>query len=62
MTVRFGVFMAVRMVISLFQVLVLRRITGRCQHFRETFCLLLQGRSDDAGKQRDLYRLKGRKG
>jgi hypothetical protein len=36
------------------------RLIGRCQSFGETYCLHLQGWSGNAGKWRDLYKVKGR--
>jgi hypothetical protein len=36
------------------------RLTGRCQRLGETYCLHLQGLSDDAGKWGDLYRIRQR--
>jgi hypothetical protein len=38
--------------------LVLCRLIGRCQRFGETYCLHLQGWSVNAGKSRDLYRVR----
>jgi hypothetical protein len=45
-----------------FWVLAPYRLVGRCQRFGETYCLHLHGWSGDAGKRRDLYRVRGREG
>jgi hypothetical protein len=39
--VRFEVFTAVRMIMTLFWVLASCRLVGRCQRFGETYCLIL---------------------